>query len=621
MKMPATRAQLRRWLSASLIVAIPALPGMAMAGWWDNNDEPEAEETGIVKWWDDGLVGQLHLVESVVNLNQNNLIDSYAEFPANVDCPDSATDARQPDGTCNDLNQTRMGSKGVRFGRNVDLSAGYPDPELMSPNPRMISRELMTRDEIKEVDFLSYWATAWIQFMVHDWMSHENSETEFHEVPLAEDDPLRAKLGDTLDIPVTEVDPTWTPYENTPPAYVNRLTHWWDGSQLYGSDAETAAQVRTFQDGKLKIEESGRLPTDPQTGLPVTGFNDNLWLGLQMMHELFVKENNAIADMLKSEYPNWSDEQLFNKARLINAAVMAKIHTIDWTPAILNSSTTKAVMNLDWELVAGGDKNLREAPFSLTQEFVAVYRMHPLLRDSVEMLDVESGQTIEEVSTKDQAFAAAPGVLDALGSENVYYSFGMSHPGQLTLNNFPKFLQNLELPDGQTLDMAAVDIIRDRERGVPRYNDLRRQLDMPPIADFADLTPDEEMVAKLREVYDNDVEKLDAVVGQLAEGYRPEGFGFSDTTFRIFTVMAPRRFQADRFYTNDFNERVYTPEGMDWIKKSNFRKVILRHTPGLEDELELVGNPFFPWDTDSCDWRARDKLNCSWKRLKNRFRR
>src|SRR5690606_9683818 len=140
----------------------------------------------------------------------------------------------------------------------------------------------------------------------------------------------------------------------------------------------------------------------------------------------------------------------------------------------------------------------------------------------------------------------------ALGSENVYYSFGMSHPGQLTLNNFPKFLQNLELPDGQTLDMAAVDIIRDRERGVPRYNDLRRQLDMPPIADFSDLTPDEEMVAKLREVYDNDVEKLDAVVGQLAEGYRPDGFGFSDTTFRIFTVMAPRRFQADRFYTNDF---------------------------------------------------------------------
>src|SRR5690606_11200880 len=134
-------------------------------------------------------------------------------------------------------------------------------------------------------------------------------------------------------------------------------------------------------------------------------------------------------------------------------------------------------MNLDWDLVAGGDKNLRETPFSLTQEFVAVYRMHPLLRDSVEMLDVESGQTIEEVSTKDQAFAAAPGVLDALGSENVYYSFGMSHPGQLTLNNFPKFLQNLELPDGQTLDMAAVDIIRDRERGVPRYNDLRRQLD------------------------------------------------------------------------------------------------------------------------------------------------
>lgn len=427
---------------------------------------------------------------------------------------------------------------------------------------------------------------------------------------------MAAELGSTMSIGKTEVDPAWTPFENTPPAYVNRLTHWWDGSQLYGSDTATHEKTRTFKDGKLRIEPNGRLPVDPKTGLPVTGFSDNWWLGLQMFHELFVKEHNAIADMLKATYPTWTDQQLFNKARLINAAVMAKIHTVDWTPSILNTTNTKIVLNLDWEVVVGGEKNLRGAPYALTEEFVAVYRMHPLLRDSLNMVDYRTGKVLNTLPTQDQAFQRAPGVMDSYGNANVFYSFGMAHPGQITTNNYPKFLQELRMPDGRVMDLAAVDILRDRERGVPRYNEFRRQLHMPPIRDFTDLTPDKELAEKLRRVYNNDVEAIDTLVGQLAEGYRPDGFGFSDTTFQIFTMMAPRRFQADRFFTDDFNEKVYTAKGMKWIEDTNFKTVILRHTPELASKMALVGNPFFPWNKDSCDWQIKDKLKCELLRAK-----
>jgi hypothetical protein len=144
--------------------------------------------------------------------------------------------------------------------------------------------------------------------------------------------------------------------------------------------------------------------------------------------------------------------------------------------------------------------------------------------------------------------------------------------------------------------------LRDRERGVPRYNEFRRQLHMPPIRDFTDLTPDRELAEKLRAIYHNDVEAIDTLVGQLAEGYRPPGFGFSDTTFRIFTMMAPRRFQADRFYTSDFNKAVYTAGGMTWIRNANMKSVILRHVPELNTVMANVGNPFFPWTTDSSKW-------------------
>ena len=41
----------------------------------------------------------------------------------------------------------------------------------------------------------------------------------------------------------------------------------------------------------------------------------------------------------------------------------------------------------------------------------------------------------------------------------------------------------------------------------------------------------------------------------------PAGFGFSDTAFRIFILMASRRLKSDRFFTTDFRPEVYTPRG------------------------------------------------------------
>ena len=56
--------------------------------------------------------------------------------------------ARTPDGSYNDLAQPAMGSTGTRFGRNVPLEHTYPRVARadLAPNPRLVSRELLTRD-------------------------------------------------------------------------------------------------------------------------------------------------------------------------------------------------------------------------------------------------------------------------------------------------------------------------------------------------------------------------------------------------------------------------------------------------------------------------------------------
>jgi len=59
--------------------------------------------------------------------------------------------------------------------------------------------------------------------------------------------------------------------------------------------------------------------------------------------------------------------------------------------------------------------------------------------------------------------------------------------------------------------------------------------------------------------------------------------------------MASRRLNSDRFFTTDFNARVYTEVGMDWISDNDMVSVLLRHYPGLRPALRGVNNAFAPW--------------------------
>jgi hypothetical protein len=164
------------------------------------------------------------------------------------------------------------------------------------------------------------------------------------------------------------------------------------------------------------------------------------------------------------------------------------------------------------------------------------------------------------------------------------------------------------------IDVAALDLIRDRERGIPRFNEFRRQYGLKQLTSFDDfvdtrLPPDsaerkrqENYVKVMREVYgqhacdaskiiteaqlnDDDtqindclghpdgstidnIEDVDTVVGWLAEGPRPHGYAISETQFVVFILNASRRLFSDRFFTSSFRPEFYTEFGYNWVNNN-----------------------------------------------------
>jgi hypothetical protein len=563
------------------------------------------------------LLAMPQLVELRNQLRKENLKDTEEppfqkqEIPPNLD--PEIKNARTIDGSSNDLHYPRMGCAGARFGRNVPLENAFPDTaNLLNPNPRVVSRELMTRHDFIPATILNLLAAAWIQFMVHDWFVHKRSSLdEGIEIPLAPGDNWS---DPKMKVPRSVPDPA-PPGSKRPPAYTNLNSHWWDASQIYGCDKTQAACVRGGEGGKLKVDANNMLPVDPVTGIHVTGFSENWWIGLTMLHTLFTREHNHICDLLAKEHPKWSDAEIFDKAKLINSALLAKIHTVEWSTAILPNRITTLALRTNWyglvgeelqevftfldddELlggVLGSHADHHAAPYSLTEEFVAVYRMHPLMPDAVTFRALKGDTPLETVALPDLAERNAAALCDRVTMLDLFYSFGRTNPGAITLHNYPRHLQNLTRGNGEHLDLAAVDILRDRERGVPRYNQFRRLIHKDPVKSIDELTPSKTWREEIRRVYNNDVETVDLMTGLYAEPL-PKGFGFSDSAFRIFLLMASRRLKSDRFFTTDYRPEIYTQTGLDWVADNDMRSVLLRHFPHLEPSLKGVKNPFAPW--------------------------
>jgi hypothetical protein len=571
-----------------------------------------------LQWYENpSLLLQLKaLADARKDLREKNLFEQEGIRPKDDlgEPTEEVTRSRQPDGTWNDLGCPYMGAKGTGFGRNAPLEMTVPHHDrLLDPDPRVISEKLMARDTFKPAGIINAMAAAWLQFENHNWFFHGDGDPDKNiEIPLQPGDdfpenPMRIRRT----IPLAGDYVPGAPA----PVFANVETHWWDGSQIYGSGTERQAEVRTNVDGKVKVGDDDRLLRSTIPGVDLTGMKENWWVGVGLLHTLFAREHNAVCAEMKKAYPSLDDQRLFELGVLVVSALIAKIHTVEWTPCILRHPALQIGMNANWygalgerfkdrvgrigdsetlSGIIGSKSDHHAAPFSLTEEFVSVYRMHPLIPDDWDFYSLESGELLEHREFTELQGTFTRDFMDRMEMGDMWYTFGLASAGAVCLHNYPNALRCLTRIDGQITDLATLDIVRDRERGVPRYNDFREALRMPRRKSIDQITPNKQWAKEMNEIYNGDVDSVDLQIGMQAEK-PPKGFGFSDTAFRIFILMASRRLKSDRFFTNDYRPEVYTQVGYDWVNNTTMKDVLLRHYPELEPVIGNVERIFAPW--------------------------
>ena len=504
-----------------------------------------------------------------------------------------AVEFRSIDGSGNHLTQTAQGQAftpmirlvapayedGIDTPRGIlDLAtpAGVGTSRL--PNPRDISNVVVAQGSRSVLNPLraSDWLWQWGQFIDHDIALEE---------PAPNSDPFLIPVIDSAD-PLFNPSFPFLPFRRNDPApgtgagtgvpreQVNKITSYIDGSNVYGSDQPRADFLRTYAGGKLKTTTAangevllpfnratdpfpnanppvipGSSPADPEALYLAGDIRVNEQFGLTAVHTMFLREHNRLAEGLSqradlhqlvtaagldANVASDVDEYVYQMSRKAVGAEIQAITYHEFLPMLVGHGVLPTY--------SGYDANVNA---TISNEFAnAAYRVgHTLLSPAIQLAD-PVGNSLGSIALRDAFFD--PSLAQNLGVDAVLKGLSM-HQAQdvdaLVIDEVREFL--FEEGNGG-LDLAAVNIQRGRDHGLPSYNDMRRGLGLAPRADFSEITSDTAVTDSIASVYDS-IEDVDLWLGALAEDALGDGL-VGELLSHILVDQFARLRDGDRFF-------------------------------------------------------------------------
>jgi hypothetical protein len=510
---------------------------------------------------------------------------------------------RSIDGYGNNPDNPEWGATGdvLLWNSPVSFSDGYSEPAGKNRmNPREISNRIFAQEGlINDPMGLSDYNWVWGQFIDHDITLVPDVEHETVNIPVPKFDPWMDPFGSgNAYIPLLRsayMDGTGTE-EGNPRQFPNQITAFIDGSTVYGSNEEMAQWLRAYVDGKLKTSKGEMLPYNTITGEyeapldPNAPFmammpGENRWyvagdiranenVLLTTMHTIWVREHNYQCDQIRAAHPDWSDEQIYQKARKIVGAEIQSIVYNEWLPA----------MGVQLESYSGYNKEVNPQIMNIFS--AAAYRYgHTTINSTIHRMD-EFGHTMPEGNMQLMEAFFHPEAFREMENLDPFLK-GMCHQVQQAFDC--KVIDDLRNalfgpPGAGGMDLAAINMMRGRERGLADYNKIRQHFGLTPYTSFAQISNDPQLVQLLYEVYQGNINNIDPWVGMLAEKRLSHSL-FGELVNRILDHQFTALRDGDRFYY--LNDEGLSQEEKLAISNTRLADIMRRNSdmPTLNDDI------------------------------------
>lgn len=548
-------------------------------------------------------------------LKQFRVPQSFCPFKNPLNCnPDSRFS--NVDGSCNNRQFTWIGKSETPYKRY--LSPAYLDglniPRTMAtnglplPNVRQISR-ILCRENFLVDNHFTHISAFFGQFITHD-ISMGAVSTDANGGGLDCD----CSNGDPGCMPVTmpldenimrmscmKVTRSSSAFSNFDcqlghREQLNLMTHFLDLTTVYGPNSGRTNELRLGQGGLLKFSEgvngrpglfqqpgtcNGGQPNVCQFQAGETRLNENL--ALVSIQVLFMREHNRVAAELTRINPHWNDERLFQESRKILIAMYQHIIYNEYVPIVVgwNTATQFDLLPLSaGRFHQGYDPNVNP---STSNEFsTAAFRFgHTLVRNSMGRFDRNNLFMAPSVNLSETMFRADEAYNSAAGGIESLFRSLINEPPSRFDTSIADVLQNhlfeFKISESSVIafDLAALNIQRGRDHGIPSYNDFRSICGFPRARNFADLgdfiKPDK--IARLQSVYAN-VDDIDFYVGGLSEE-PPNGVLVGPTFGCIIANQFKDYKKGDRYYyENGPSSTSFTIDQINELRKSSLARMI-----------------------------------------------
>ncbi|KAJ2939225.1 hypothetical protein O0L34_g8537 [Tuta absoluta] len=583
---------------------------------------------------EDGLEGRTEDLHAfpISALRQSSL-QQQCPLKGAPKCPPASKRYRTHDGTCNNLNRPRWGSTMTPVQRFLppSYSDGIQAPRrsvngFQLPSAREISA-LVHEDQHAENAGITHLLMQWGQFLDHDITSSSQSRGFNGSVPRCCKDGGRDFVSneflhpECFPIPVPPSDPFYGPrgvrcldFVRSSPAprddcalgwreQLNQVSAYIDASPLYASSARQSDKLRLFRNGMLQYgrvqQRRPLLPPERKDELCRGGavstdcFKSgdarvNEHPGLVAAHIVWLRQHNRMAQELAHLNPHWSDEKIYQETRKIVGAMVQHITYREFLPIVLGAD----VMRLfELEPLTKGqyrDYDPKTNPSPASSFGSAAFRFgHSLVQPSMMRYDRFHRPMHNNVSLHDEI--TNPSNIWSIGAVDRLLLGMVNQPIQKRDEFITEELTNhlFQTPSFDFgMDLAAINIQRGRDHGVPPYTSWRVPCGLSSIRAFQDLfrVMPARAVRKLQTLY-RSVDDIDLFTGGMAE--RPVVGGLVGPTFAcIIAQQFSNLRKGDRFwYENGGFDSSFTPAQLQQIRRISFAQVLC-HTLDSIDNIQ-----------------------------------